>query len=79
MGWTRPLALERVARRFQRATFEQDPAVANRDPYGLGWLVRLAPSNLEDERPLLVDGPTAFGHYKQLVDAEGIRCFRCEE
>jgi glycine cleavage system H protein len=61
------------------ATFEQDPAVANRDPYGLGWLVRLAPSNLEDERPLLVDGPTAFGHYKQLVDAEGIRCFRCEE
>lgn len=59
--------------------FAADPAVANRDPYGAGWLVRLEPSNLEEESSSLVDAESAFEHYRALIDAEGIRCFRCEE
>jgi glycine cleavage system H protein len=62
-----------------RAAFEADIAVANRDPYGAGWLIRLRPADFEAESAHLVDGATAFEHYKKLIEAEGIRCFRCEE
>lgn len=61
------------------AAFEADIAIANRDPYGAGWLVRIEPSDLHSERAELVDGSSAFDHYRSLIDAEGIRCFRCEE
>jgi glycine cleavage system H protein len=59
------------------AGFAADLAVANRDPYGAGWLVRLRPSDLEAERGHLVDGAAAFEHYRSLIEQEGIRCFRC--
>jgi len=61
------------------AGFAADLAVANRDPYGAGWLVRLRPSDLEAERAHLVDGGTAFEHYRSLIEKEGIRCFRCSD
>jgi glycine cleavage system H protein len=61
------------------AAFETDVAVANRDPYGAGWLVRLRPSALEKERDHLVDGGTAFERYKAIIEEQGIRCFRCED
>ncbi|MDQ3945283.1 MAG: glycine cleavage system protein H [Actinomycetota bacterium] len=61
------------------AAFEADVAVANRDPYGAGWLVRLRPSNFEGESAHLVDGPAAFQQYQRMIDEQGIRCFRCEE
>lgn len=61
------------------AVFEADVAVANRDPYGAGWLVRLAPEDLESERTALADGTAAFEHYRRLIEAEGIHCFRCAE
>ena len=59
--------------------FDDDVAVANRDPYGRGWLVRLEPAHLDEELGLLVDGVTAFDHYRALIDANDLRCFRCEE
>lgn len=61
------------------AAFEADVALANRDPYGAGWLVRLRPSALEEERGHLVDGATAFERYKGIIEEEGIRCFRCQD
>jgi glycine cleavage system H protein len=61
------------------AAFAADLAVANRDPYGAGWLVRLRPSDLEAERGHLVDGAAAFEHYRALIEREGIRCFRCSD
>ncbi len=62
-----------------RASFDDDIAVANRDPYGAGWLIRLRPTDYDGESTHLVDGATAFEHYKKIIEAEGIRCFRCEE
>jgi glycine cleavage system H protein len=59
--------------------FTADLAVANRDPYGAGWLVRLRPSDLDEERGHLVDGVAAFAHYRTLIEKEGIRCFRCSD
>jgi glycine cleavage system H protein len=61
------------------AAFEADVLIANRDPYGAGWLVRLRPTNLDDERASLVDGTEAFERYRRFIDENEIRCFRCEE
>jgi glycine cleavage system H protein len=57
--------------------FARDPALANRDPYGDGWLVRIRPSDLAGERGHLVDGATAFEGYKAFIEEREIRCFRC--
>jgi glycine cleavage system H protein len=62
-----------------RLAFEEDIAVANRDPYGAGWLIRLRPSDFDGESGHLVDGTTAFEHYRKIIEDEGIRCFRCED
>lgn len=72
-----PLSGEVVA--VNEAAFDADVAVANRDPYGEGWLVRLRPSDLAGEGGHLVDGETAFEHYRALIEEKDIRCFRCED
>ncbi len=60
-------------------TFEEDILAANRDPYGSGWLVRMRPTRLEEEREALVDAATAYERYKDLIEKEDIRCFRCAD
>jgi len=72
-----PLSGELVATNEPR--FADDVAIANRDPYGEGWLVRLRPVDLEGERPFLVDGAVAFEHYRRLIDENDVRCFRCTD
>lgn len=72
-----PLTGELVA--TNAAAFEADILVANRDPYGAGWLVRVRPTNLDEERHHLVDGAEAFERYRRFIDENEIRCFRCEE
>jgi len=62
-----------------RLTFDEDIAIANRDPYGAGWLIRLRPADFDGESGHLVDGETAFEHYRKIIEEEGIRCFRCED
>ena len=59
--------------------FAADVAVANRDPYGSGWMARLRPADLAGERQHLVDGQAAFAAYRDLIDEQGIRCFRCAD
>lgn len=74
-----PAPLTGVLVANNEAAFAADIAVANRDPYGAGWLVRMRPTALDEERAALVDGAEAFERYKQLIDQEGIRCYRCEQ
>ncbi len=57
--------------------YAADIAIANRDPYGEGWLAKLEPTNLDEELPDLVDGPEAFERYKSFIEENEIRCFRC--
>lgn len=71
-----PLTGELLA--VNASAFEQDIAVANRDPYGAGWLARLRPLRWEDERAHLLDGVAAFAWYRSFLTERGIRCFRCE-
>jgi glycine cleavage system H protein len=61
------------------AAFAADIAVANRDPYGAGWLARVSPADLAGERHHLVDGTAAFAAYRELIDERNIRCFRCAD
>jgi glycine cleavage system H protein len=59
--------------------FAADVLIANRDPYGQGWLVRLRPSALEDERGDLLDGRAAFPLVRAQIEREEIHCFRCAD
>lgn len=58
-------------------TFQLDILIANRDPYGAGWLVRVRPANLETERGHLITGEAAVEKYKQRIVEMNLKCFRC--
>ena len=57
--------------------FARDILLANKDPYGAGWLVKVRPLNLDAERDHLVTGEEAVRRYMERIEANGIRCFRC--
>jgi glycine cleavage system H protein len=61
------------------AAFRRDILLANRDPYGAGWLVRLRPTDLEAERSMLVTGAEAFERYRARITGLKVTCFRCAE
>jgi glycine cleavage system H protein len=61
------------------ATFRQDILIANRDPYGAGWLVRLRPDAWEPERIGLVTGLAAVQRYEARIEELGLSCFRCAD
>lgn len=61
------------------AAFQQDLLVANKDPYGAGWLVGLRPTNPESERGQLLTGDEALRRYRRRIDTLKINCFRCAE
>lgn len=61
------------------AAFAADVAIANRDPYGAGWMARVRPAALADEQQHLVTGPAAFTSYQALITERGIHCYRCAD
>ncbi|MBI5713078.1 MAG: glycine cleavage system protein H [Chloroflexi bacterium] len=56
---------------INQETFQRDILIANRDPYGAGWLVKVRPTNL------LIGGADAVEKYKQRIAELNIKCFRC--
>jgi glycine cleavage system H protein len=62
-----------------REAFERDTAVANRDPYGAGWMARVRPDRIEAERGHLRSGPDAFQGFKDYITENDIRCYRCSD
>lgn len=72
-----PLTGELVA--TNEAAFVADIAVANRDPYGAGWIARLRPQRLAEERDHLVDGRAALEAYRAFIEENNVRCYRCVE
>jgi len=59
--------------------FRKDILVANKDPYGRGWFVRLRPTKFEAERGFLMEGPAAVEAYRRKIDELGVHCIRCAE
>lgn len=62
-----------------KESFDRDVAIANRDPYGEGWLYQIEASTLEDERSALVGPEEAFDFYRKVIDENKIHCYRCTE
>ncbi len=59
--------------------FRRDMLIANRDPYGAGWIVRIAPERWEEESADLVTGAEAVDRYRERIEELGVHCYRCEE
>ncbi len=60
--------------------FVADMLVANRDPYGAGWIVRLEPDAWPPTNESgLVTGPDALRSYEARIDRLGVTCMRCAD
>lgn len=59
------------------AGFARDILLANKDPYGIGWLVKVRPTNFENERDHLVTGNEAVERYKERIKELKVNCLRC--
>ncbi|MDR7392611.1 MAG: glycine cleavage system protein GcvH [Armatimonadota bacterium] len=59
--------------------FRRDPLLANKDPYGAGWLVRLRPTHLQEELRELLTGQEAFEAYARKIEERNVHCIRCAE
>jgi len=57
--------------------FTQNILLANKEPYTLGWLVKVKPTNLENERAHLVTGDEAAEKYKERIKELKVNCLRC--
>ena len=72
-----PLSGEIVA--TNEAEFQRDILLANKDPYGTGWLVRLKPAKTEEEWPHLLPHDQAFERYKEKIVERDVKCYRCAD
>ena len=57
--------------------FAKDILLANKEPYTTGWLVKVRPMNLANERAHLVTGEEAFEKYKARIQELKVNCLRC--
>lgn len=58
-------------------TFASDILIANRDPYGAGWLLKVRLLHPEIARNGLITGEEAVSYIQNKIDANDIRCYRC--
>ena len=58
-------------------TFAKDILTANKEPYTDGWIVKVRPTDLENERDHLVTGEEAFEKYKARIQDLKVNCLRC--
>lgn len=61
------------------ASFRNDILIANRDPYGEGWVVRIEPDAWDPGAAGLVTGPDAIARYEARIDELGVNCIRCAD
>lgn len=52
-------------------TLDAQPGLANDDPYGAGWMVRMRPSDWNEEVTTLLTGESARAAFDAKMDAEG--------
>lgn len=51
-----------------------DPTLANSDPYGAGWVVKLQARDWDGQRDQLATGEAGVAAYAAFLEAEGISC-----
>ena len=52
---------------------DKDPGIVNRSPYGDGWIVRMKPSKLDEERKLFLTGDEAVEAYRKKIEAQDLK------
>ncbi|HEU0293191.1 MAG TPA: hypothetical protein VFR47_10680 [Anaerolineales bacterium] len=57
--------------------FAKDILLANKEPYTTGWLAKVRPMDLENERAHLVTGEEAAEKYKLRIRELKVNCLRC--
>src|SRR6266540_4282246 len=57
--------------------FAKDILLANKEPYTTGWLMKVRPIELQNERRHLVTGEEATERYKTRIQELKINCLRC--
>jgi glycine cleavage system H protein len=60
-------------------SFARDILITNKEPYTVGWLVKVRPTDLENERDHLVTGQEAAEKYKERIKELKVNCLRCIE
>ena len=56
-----------------------DAGLINRSPYKQGWIVRLAPTQLEEDLQFLVTGEAALVAYEDFMEQRNLsECIHCE-
>ena len=61
------------------AAFAADILIANRDPYGDGWVSRLQPDEWPALEAGLLTGDEAVDRYVARIDQLELSCFRCAD
>jgi len=72
-----PFAGEVVA--TNQETFAEDILIANRDPYGAGWISIVRPDDPDEAGVGLLDANAAVSAYKERIDELDLSCFRCAD
>lgn len=72
-----PLSGEIIA--TNEAGFKQNILLANKDPYGAGWMIRLKPTCVEEEWSYLLSADLAFARYCEKITQEDMHCYRCAD
>jgi glycine cleavage system H protein len=57
--------------------FDKDILLANKEPYTTGWLVKVRPTNLDNERGHLATGDEAVAKYMARIKELKLNCLRC--
>ena len=59
------------------AGFARNILLANKEPYTDGWLAKVRPTDLENERGHLVTGDEAVEKYMERIKELKVNCLRC--
>ncbi len=57
----------------QNEAVSADPQLINRSPYRAGWMVRMQPSNLDEELKELLTGDAAVQAYREKIEKDDIK------
>ncbi|WP_053959135.1 glycine cleavage system protein GcvH [Sulfobacillus thermosulfidooxidans] len=51
-----------------------NPGLVNEDPYGEGWLLKVKPTNWDEDAKALATGETGVASYREKLEQDGIHC-----
>jgi glycine cleavage system H protein len=52
---------------------DKDPGIVNRSPYGDGWIIRMKPTKLDEEKKFLVTGEAAVEAYRKRIEEQNMK------